>query len=219
MGRSMMLAAAVAGAAALATSCGSQGDDIDVPDDVTPEDVAAADAVTELEQLITAAGVGPISPGMTFLQMQEALPDADFAARDDYLPGAIALCAREGGYDLVCGVALTTDVDENTPINLVATEHPRYRTQQGVAAGTRIADAEAVYGEAWLVFDPEVDVAEVVEFDNGPPSNVAFAARSPSAPSGLVGDYPPTDDGPDVETSDYRDDAVIARITVSAPRR
>lgn len=189
---------------------------IETPEDANLEEVAAGDAVAPEDYLITAAGVGPVSPGMTFAQMRGAMPEARFTFSLDGDAGdapAGLLCAQRDGETHLCGRARTTEETADAQILWVETDNPRYRTVQGVAPGMSLALVAEVYGDVFIENLPEgefdVPPGEYAEFDRGPPSNVLFVV---AAPDGLAGDYAA---GEAATASAFDDDAAVARILVA----
>jgi len=155
---------------------------------------------------ITADGVGPASLGLSPDELADAL-GSDYDIGDEVritvdFNGRVI--TRDG--DVQFRAAMTDAGDELT---LFIVSNPEYATAEGVGPTTTIAEAEAIYGDATLSWNPDNEGREFVTFANGPEGRIAF--RTPGIGGNNVGLYA---DG-EFETNDYEDDAAIAAVWVS----
>lgn len=91
---------------------------------------------------------------------------------------------------------------------VIDTDH--YQLAEGVHAGMSIADAEAIYGEATLNWNPDNESREFVTFESGPEGRIFF--RTFSGDFDFAGIYP---DPETTMTTEYKDDARISSIWVT----
>ena len=167
---------------------------------------SAAFAQPAANRTITADGVGDAALGLTPDELAAALGPTfevsdevritvDFDGRIVTSDGAVQFRA-----------AMTDNTDKLT---LFLVSNPDYATAEGVGATTTIAEAEAIYGDATLSWNPDNEGREFVSFANGPEGRITF--RTPGIGGTNVGIY---EDG-QFDTAEYEDDAAIAAVWVS----
>lgn len=165
-----------------------------------------ARAQTTDDTLITPDGVGSAVLGMTVEEMTEALGD-DYEVSEEVritvdFNGHVV--SRDGQVQFRAAKAPDSD-----QLTLFIVSNPEYQTEDGVGPTTSIVDAEDIYGEATLAWDPDTEGREFVDFEDGPGDTVAF--RTPGIGGNNVGIYA---DG-EFETTDYEANAVIAAVWLS----
>lgn len=172
------------------------------------------------EELITGEGIGLARPGATLGALQAALGDAPARFEQRFMVDLSAVCVDDDdGSELYCAAfPETAQPRTDTEILMVVTRHPRFRTQEGVGPGVRLADAEVVYGDAFLNYSLDNESREYVEFDDGPAGSIGFRPVNPAAQGELAGVYEDDEDGFQ-ETDVYRPGAVIGAVEVTAPPR
>lgn len=158
------------------------------------------------DQTISASGVGDALLGMTADELADALgPQFDISDEVRITVDFDGRVISRGGD--VQFRAAKTEGDERLTLFIVS--NPDYATAEGVGPTTTIADAEAIYGEATLNWNPDNEGREFVSFDNGPDGRVFF--RTPGIGGTNVGEYA---DG-EFETTEYDPDGEIAAVWVS----
>jgi LPXTG-motif cell wall-anchored protein len=167
---------------------------------------SAAFAQSAAESTITADGVGKAMLGLSPQELADAL-GADYDVGDEVritvdFDGRVI--TRDGVVQF--RAAMTDNTDDLT---LFIVSNPEYATAGGVGPTTTIAQAEAIYGDATLAWNPDNEGREFVSFADGPEGRIAF--RTPGIGGTNVGIYA---DG-EFETSDYEDGAAIAAVWVS----
>lgn len=203
--RSLLTASA---ATLLLAACGDSGGRIEAPPDVTPEDVAATDAVAAENRLIADARMGPFAIGMSFADMQATDESFDYE-REAVANGINRLCAMEDGAPVVCGYA----AQGRDAVYRLETRDGRFRTLQGVAVGVSLDVAAEVYGDAFVI---ETDSGEeLVEFDRGPRGGVMFYVAAEGGAAGVYEED--AAEGAYRETEDYLPSAAISMIAIDIP--
>ena len=166
----------------------------------------AAAAQPAADHVITADGVGSAVLGLTPDELATAL-GSDYEVGDEVritvdFDGRVI--TSDGSVQF--RAAMTSANDQLT---LFIISNPDYATAEGVGPTTTIAEAEAIYGDATLSWNPDNESREFVSFANGPEGRVAF--RTPGIGGTNVGVYA---DG-ELQTSEYEEGAAIAAVWVS----
>jgi len=159
------------------------------------------------DTLISGTGAGPAIVGSTLAQLEDQLGD-DYTISDE-----VRITVDFSGHVVTRGNSVQfRAVKANEPgnqLSLFIVNNNSFETAEGVGPGTLIADAEAIYGEATLSWNPDQESREFVSFANGPEGRVAF--RTPGIAGTNVGVYA---DG-EFETNDFDDAATIAAVWIS----
>jgi len=158
------------------------------------------------DRTIRADGVGDAVLGLTAEELADSLGDNYAIGTEIRITVDFDGRVITSGGEVQFRAAMTDNTDQ---LNLFIVSNPEYATVEGVGPTTTIADAEAVYGEATLSWNPDDEGREFVSFENGPEGRILF--RTPGIGGNNVGVYA---DG-EFETTDYEDDAVIAAVWVS----
>jgi len=158
------------------------------------------------DQIIAADGVGDAVLGLSPDELAEAL-GSDYDISDEVritvdFDGRVV--SRDGIVQFRAAMTDNTDA-----LTLFIVSNPDYATAEGVGPATTIADAEAIYGEATLNWNPDDESREFVTFADGPAGRIAF--RTPGIGGNNVGIY---EDG-EFETAEYEEGAEIAAVWVS----
>jgi len=148
------------------------------------------------EFLITSQSVGPAKVGNTYGQIKQALgSEYSFSDVSPFMVDLAAVAVlREGISGFFPGRAIafyltypeTDTLTDTTPINLIITANPKYKTIQGTGPGTLLSDAVRDYGRAKLSFNLENESREFVRFERGP-ANLTF--RPEALTHTFAGDY------------------------------
>jgi len=195
-------------------------DGTDSTNDLSGSDpVPAADSPAPADQtLISEQGIGPATLGMTLDALKATLPDGvTLVPQAPFIVDFDAIAIQDGEETLFYLIHLAGDpLQGNDIIQGILTTNPRYQTAEGVGVGTRIQEAEAVYGEATLSHNTENESREYVRFEQHPSTNISFATQSVDAPvaesaSGFAGQYDNVNSQYN-ETTDYRTDAAIEGV-------
>lgn len=141
---------------------------------------------------ITADGIGAATVGMTLGQLRTALgPTAAIGDPSDrFMVDVTALPVIEGPdtlYHLLFPVGTT--VDENTPLELVATTHPLARTADGVGTGVTLEAAAERYGPPTLSYSIHDESREYARFPDQPGDRIRFRVAPAPGLSSLAGTY------------------------------
>lgn len=127
-------------------------------------------------KLISAAGIGQAKLGMTLGQLKRILgADTEFRVESPFMVDIDAIAVRQSGqvqyYILYDAGTTLGDTDQ---IQTLLTDNPKFRTAQGVGAGTSLKQAEAIYGSATLSYNTSNESREYVSFANEPQENISF---------------------------------------------
>jgi len=167
--------------------------------------VAFAAFQPDPERLITEEGVGNAVLAQTAAEMADELGSG-------YLVGdEIRITVDYRGNVVRQGSVVQFRAVQAGPgdeLTLFIVSNPEYTTAEGVGPKTTIAEAESIYGEATLSWNPEDGGREFVTFANGPGEQIMF--RTPGIGGTNVGVY---GDG-QFETSDYDPEGEIAAVWV-----
>lgn len=172
------------------------------PSPVTPQPTPPA---------ISAAGIGEARLGMTLGELRQALgAEVEFVPQSPFMVDFDAIAVQRGGevqyYILhLAGQPFTDD----EPIQGLLTANPRYKTAEGVGAGTPIAEAEAAYGQVTLSYNTQNESREYARFDRQPFPNLSFATGNGNQEVAGVYANPTAEFN---ETQEYYDGAVIRSV-------
>lgn len=174
------------------------------PATATAQQIAQGD---DDANLITPSSVGPAVVGSTLTELTDQL-GSEFEVGDQVritvdFDGHVV--TRDGSVEFRAVRASEPD-DE---LSLFIISGDTLRTAEGVGPGTTIEEAEEIYGDATLTWDPDQEGREFVSFENQPEGRIQF--RTPGIAGTNVGIY--EDD--EFETNEYEDGATIAAIWIS----
>jgi len=179
-----------------------------VPPAPSPDDVPPSPSPVAPE--LSATGMGAATLGMTFGDLKQAMPEATFTVMSPFMVDFDAIAVSQTDTVQFYILYLAGDnFSDTTPIQGLLTEHPDFRTPQGIGPGSTIAEAEAAYGDATLSYNTENESREYVRFQNHPSPNMAFRTGT----GGDAGIYPEAD-STFHETQEYRPDATIQSVMV-----
>lgn len=167
---------------------------------------AAGAQSTGADGTIRSQGVGAATIGSTRDQLQTQLgPGWEFIVANDVLVDLYGFdVLRDGEHQFY---ALGGFDEPEMTVFVIDTTG--YATAAGVGPGLSLREAEAIYGEATLQWNPDNESREFVTFDNGPEGRLFFRARSgDDFRAGIYADGT-------FETSDYAPDATISAIWVT----
>lgn len=178
----------------------------------------------EDEFLITSDSIGPAKIGSTYGQIKQALgSEYTYSEVSPFMVDIAAVAAlREGISGFFPGRAIAfyltypaADIlTDSTPINLIITANPKYKTIQGTGPGTLLSEAVRDYGKAKLSFNLESESREFVRFERGP-ANLSF--RPEALTHTFAGDYSVPDavrQGSFNETPAFFENASISQVWV-----
>ncbi len=165
---------------------------------------------------ISASGIGVAKLGMTFGELKQKLSqNTEYQIKSPFMVDLDAVAVIQSGevqyYILYLAESNFTD---NSPLEILMTENPSYLTKEGVGVGTKIKQAETIYGNAKLYYNTFNESREYIRFDNQPAPNVYF--RPTFSDSGFAGIYP-SSNAEYNETEEFHDDATIKLIQVICP--
>lgn len=180
------------------------------------------------EFLITSSSIGSAVIGQTYGQIKKALGDQyTFSDEPRFMVDLAAVAViRDGisGFFSGSGIAFylvypfSETLKDNTPINLIVTANPTYKTAQGTGPGTLISEAVRDYGNALLSFNTEAESREFVAFSHGP-SGLSFRAEALS--HSLAGDYAvpsAVNNGSFHQTSAFFENASVSQVWLQSSR-
>ena len=179
------------------------------------------------EKLISTTGIGRAQLGMTLKKLKKiSSRNTEFQMIPSFIENVDAIAVSQKGivqyyilYDInqVSRSNLSQTI-EDLAITALVTNNDNYQTEHGVKAGTSIAEAENVYGDAVLAYNTEGKAGEeYITFGARNSDNIKFKASyfklisDGLGYSGIYPEYP----GVSYTTDKYRDDAAIAAIEVS----
>lgn len=164
---------------------------------------------------IDADGIGAATVGMTLSQLRSVLdPTAAIGDPSDrFMVDVTALPVVEGPdtlYHLLFPAG--TPVDEDTPLELVATTHPLARTADGVGPGTTLEAAAERYGPPTVSYSVYDESREYARFPEQPGDRIRFRIAPAPGLSSLAGTY--TTDAEYNETTVFDPEARIFMVLV-----
>ena len=163
---------------------------------------------------ISASGIGIAKLGMTFGELKQKLSqNTEYKIISPFMVDLDAVAVIQSGevqyYILYLADSNFTD---NSPLEILMTENPSYLTQEGVGVGTKIKQAETIYGNAKLYYNTLNESREYIRFDHQPAPNIYFRPTF----SDSAGIYS-SDNAEYNETEEFHDDATIKLIQVICP--
>ncbi|MDJ0674127.1 MAG: hypothetical protein QNJ36_01785 [Calothrix sp. MO_167.B42] len=209
---------ALAGCNAPTTNNNNSGETSPSPTS-TKSPVAAAPNTTNVNtsQLISLQGIGDVRLGMTYGELKKSLgAKATFEVKSPFMVGSDAIAVNQDGKTLYHILYPTgTSFSNSSIITNLLTENPDYRTDKGVGAGTKIADAEAAYGEATLSYNTAAESREYVKFANYKQRYIYFRPL-PTTAQPFAGVYtsPPQELN---KTDQFHEGAVIKSVQILCP--
>ena len=169
--------------------------------------VAPAASAQGDDMVISPTTVGPAEIGSTVDELTEQL-GSDYTVGDE-----VRITVDFSGHVVSRdGEVQFRAVKANAPgdeLSLFIINNDEFATAAGVGPGMTIADAEAIYGEATLNWNPDNEGREFVSFENQPEGRIQF--RTPGIAGTNVGVY---GDG-ELETNEYDPEGVIAAVWIS----
>lgn len=180
--------------------------------------------IVKNEFLITSESIGPAKVGSTYGQIKQTLGDTyTFDEIGGFIVGFAAVAVlREGISGFFPGRAIAfylvypaaTALTDSTPINLIVTANPKYKTLEGTGPGTLLSEAVKDYGKATISFNFDNETREFVKFVRQP-DNLSF--RPEAATHSFAGDYSVPDaikEGSFNQTPAFFENASIAQVWV-----
>ncbi len=169
---------------------------------ITPAAKAQGD-----DTVISPTSVGPAEIGSTVEELTEQL-GGDYTVGDEVritVDFSGHVVSRDGDVQFRA-VKANAPGDE---LSLFIINNDEFATAEGVGPSMTIADAEAIYGDATLSWNPDNEGREFVSFENQPEGRIQF--RTPGIAGTNVGIY---EDG-EFETNEYEPEGVIAAVWIS----
>ncbi len=165
-------------------------------------------------QMISTEGIGEVKLGMTLGEVKQKLGNRfQFSDKKPFMVDLDAVAVSQDG-EVHFHILFWSyeGISDTKPIQFLLTENPMYRTTEGVGAGTPIAQAESVYGEATLNYNSENESREYVQFAQAPVSNLSF--RSEGSPDNFDGIYVKFAESSYQETNNFKEKAAIGAIMI-----
>lgn len=165
------------------------------------------------EFLISSTGIGIAKLGMTLGELKEIIgEDGKLQNESSFMVDINAIAVRQNGstqYYILYPAGTT--LSDSEPITYLMTQNPRYRTEEGIGVGTKLQEAETIYGKATLSFHTLNESREYVSFANQQSQNISF--RTGVDDLGFAGIYQsPLEEYN--ETQEYHNNAKINSIEV-----
>ena len=167
---------------------------------------------------ISAEGIGEAKLGMKFGELKKQLSEkAQLSDSQPFMVDFSAIAVSKEGevHYYILHPASEPFTDEST-IELVLTDNPKFRTAEGIAPGMAVSQGELVYGEAKLAYNTEGESREYIYFAKSPAENMSFRSNGNTEKlSSFAGVYTSSSGESYYETKEFRDDATINSIMVS----
>ncbi len=184
--------------------------------------IASSDEITT----ITADRLGPARLGATFGELKAEVNRVfgnaiTFASVPNFMVDLDAIAVTLGDETLFYVLQFSSEpLSDDDPVRLLLTTNPRFKTTAGVGPGTRLPQAEAVYGEATLAYSAENETRESVQFSRFEPVSVVFRTNgfADGEAAALAGLYAEPMEGSFYKTTQYRSDAVIQAVMLDGQR-
>lgn len=166
--------------------------------------------------VISASGIGLAKLGMTFGELrQKSTKNSEYKIISPFMVDLDAVAVIQSGevqYYIL--YPTNSNFTDNSFIEILMTDSPSYLTKEGVGVGTKIKQAETIYGNASLYYNTLNESREYIRFDNQPAPNIYF--RPTFSDSGFAGIY--SDSNAEYnETDEFRDGTAIKSIQVVCP--
>ncbi|HBK66914.1 MAG TPA: hypothetical protein DD000_26355, partial [Cyanobacteria bacterium UBA11166] len=157
----------------------------------SPETTKDNTATSSNNQIISSNGIGNAKVGMSLGQLKQILKGkAEFKVQSPFIVDFDAIAILQNGKPqyYILYPAGSPMRDANI-IEALVTDNPDYQTAEGIAPGTPLKKAAAVYGNPDLSYSLANESREYVKFAKQPSKHIAF--RLGSANDGnLAGIYP-----------------------------
>jgi hypothetical protein len=167
---------------------------------------------------ISTEGIGEAKLGMKFGELKKQLSGkAQFSGSEPFMVDFSAIAVSKEGevHYYIIHPESEPFTDEST-IELLLTDNPKFRTTEGIAPGMAVSQGELVYGEAKLAYNTEGESREYIYFAKSPGENMSFRSNGNTEKlSSFAGVYPSSNGESYYETKEFRDDAAISSIMVS----
>lgn len=162
---------------------------------------------------ISEKGIGAAQLGMTLGELKQSLgAGATFTEKSPFMVDFDAIEVSQGGEVQFYLLHLEKQPLKDTDlIQGILTRNPKYRTSEGVGAGTSIAQAEQIYGKATLSYNIQNEGREYARFEREPARNISFATGNGNQEA--AGVYPAATSEYN-ETQQFRPDAKIQSVLV-----
>lgn len=215
-------------AALLLPSCNRSSESIDTQSSASPSasssatPSAASEASPSPDQpqanasentVISDKGISAAQLGITFAQLKQTLGDeVTFTVKSPFMVDFDAVAVSKGGEVQYYILYLANQpFNDNDVIQGLLTDNPKFRTAEGVGAGTTIADAVKAYGNATLSYNTQNESREYARFDRQPAANISFATGNGNQQTAGVYASPTSEYN---ETQQFRPDAKIKSVLV-----
>jgi hypothetical protein len=175
-------------------------------DSPSPSPTAATEST-----LISGKGIGAAQLGITLGALKQALgTEATFTVKSPFIVDFDAIAVQKDGkvqyYILYLADQSFSDQDV---IQGLFTDNPKFRTAEGIGAGSTLQAAEQAYGNATLAYNTDNEAREYARFDRQPAPNLSFGTGTGNVQS--AGIYPAAAGGYN-ETQEFKPDATIKSV-------
>ncbi|MBW4657570.1 MAG: hypothetical protein KME15_02755 [Drouetiella hepatica Uher 2000/2452] len=182
----------------------------------SPSATAAPESPQPIQEeapLISAQGMGAAQLGITLGELKQQLgQDTEFLVKAPFIVDFDAIAVRKGGETqyYILYLAGQSFADQDV-IQGVFTDNPKFRTAEGVGAGTTLQDAAQAYGQATLSYNTGNESREYARFERQPATNISFATGNGSTSTAGIYGSPVSEYN---ETENYRAEATIQSVLV-----
>ncbi len=173
-----------------------------------------------INRSIAPGRIGVAKIGMTYGEVKKALgKNTKFNIKTPFMVDWNAIEIIQGGkvQFRILYPQINTTFKDSDVIEVLQTDNYNYRTDKGIGPGSRIKQAEMVYGKATLSYNLEMEGREYVKFANQPTNYMGFRTGA-FGNNSLAGIYPKSNLGGYQETNNYRQNAIIRSIEISCPQ-
>jgi hypothetical protein len=163
--------------------------------------------------LIHENGIGPARLGITFGRLKKIL-GRNTEYRKEVLGIGLSATAVVQGREVQYYIISPTwkELSDTDTITMLGTFNTKYRTEEGIGPGAKIADAEKLFGTSQLTFRPRYLYQETIQFKNPSMPNLWFLAYSKER-KGVYGEL-----GAFNVTESYMKDSTIDWVGVKRKR-
>lgn len=129
--------------------------------------------------LIGADRMGPAVIGRTLGELRRSLGSHDSLQPKQKLMvdiEAIPLL-RDGDIQLYILFPAGTTITDQSVIRSLLTKNPHFKTKEGVGPGTKLVEAEAIYGQPTLSYNTSNESREYVSFTRQPSPQIRFGVK------------------------------------------
>lgn len=176
-------------------------------------------AGNNINRSIAPGRIGVAKIGMTYGEVKKALgKNTKFNIKKPFMVDWNAIEIIQAGkvQFRILYPQTNTNLKDSDVIEVLQTDNPNYRTDKGIGPGSRIKQAEIVYGKATLFYNLDMEGREYVKFANQPTNYIGFRVGA-FGNNSLAGIYPKSNSGYQ-ETHNYRQNATIRSIEISCPQ-